>query len=286
MIFNRPITHIIEERTSWRTFANKLLENNLKLQIKNFLNLKEYKSPFGNEGCRFELIGTPDFDPSEEYKIGTYGMIKGAQEFIVGATKKSDFDKENYGYLLEIIILYATDLGLGTCWLGGTFNRTFFSNKIQCKSDEIVPAITPIGYQSDKRRLKEKVIRSIVKAKQRLPWEELFFRDDFNTPLNRYQAGLYERPLEMVRIGPSAGNKQPWRILNESNQNVYHFYVKYSDSKKLIGYNNFVRLDIGIAVCHFDLTVKELGLKGKWEFLNPNISTPEELKYTISWIGE
>jgi len=28
---------------------------------------------------------------------------------------------ENFGYRMELIVLHATDLELGTCWLGGTF---------------------------------------------------------------------------------------------------------------------------------------------------------------------
>jgi len=88
----------------------------------------------------------------------------------------------------------------------------------------------------------------------------------------------------MVRIGPSASNKQPWRILKEEEQNTYHFYIKYSEDKKLSAYNQFVRLDIGIAVNHFDLTAKELKLGGEWKFLEPNLQSPKNLKYVISWI--
>jgi hypothetical protein len=51
-------------------------------------------------------------------------------------------------------------------------------------------------------------------------------------------------------------------------------------------YNTFVNIDIGIAICHFDLTAKEAGIKGTWEFLSPDNSAPQELKYIISWIGQ
>lgn len=40
--------------------------------------------------------------------------------------------------------------------------------------------------------------------------------------------------------------------------------------------------DIGIAKCHFELTAKELGLKGKWENQN-NISLPNEWEYMTTW---
>ena len=50
-------------------------------------------------------------------------------------------------------------------------------------------------------------------------------------------------------------------------------------------YNVFKRLDIGIAVSHFDLVAKELGIQGEWTFEQPNISKDEGLEYVISWIG-
>ena len=46
------------------------------------------------------------------------------------------------------------------------------------------------------------------------------------------------------------------------------------------------RLDMGIAMCHFELTAQELGLEGKWIIAEPGIRTPGELTvYTASWIS-
>ena len=89
----------------------------------------------------------------------------------------------------------------------------------------------------------------------------------------------------MLDIGPSAGNKQPWRILKVRDQDVYHFYLNYSEDKKISAYSQFVRLDMGIAVCHFDLSAKELVIQGEWKIVDPHHITPKNLKYVISWIG-
>ncbi|MBY9011417.1 MAG: nitroreductase family protein [Candidatus Lokiarchaeota archaeon] len=285
MQFSKSVIEIIKERTSWRTFLNKAIDSNVRQDLEHILELNNFESPFKSQGGnpRFQLISIPDFNPEENIKIGTYGFIKGAQEFIAGATDKAEYDLENYGYIFEAIILAVTDLNLGTCWLGGTFSRSQFSKFVQLKNGEKIPAISPVGYPTT-RRLKEKVIRSIAKAKLRKPWEQIFFYGDFNSQIEQDELGKYKTILEMVRIGPSAGNKQPWIILKEKEQNIFHFFVKYSDDKKVSAYNQFVRLDIGIAVCHFDLTAKELGMKGKWEFNEPTIDRPKELKYIVSWI--
>ncbi|MBY9008537.1 MAG: nitroreductase [Candidatus Lokiarchaeota archaeon] len=288
MQYSKSVIEIIKERSSWRSYTNQLLEDDTKKKINQILTIKDFKSPFSDlvGKSRFELIGVPEFAPDEKKKIGTYGLIKGAQEFIVGAIEKSDYYKENYGYIFESIILAATDLNLGTCWLGGTFNRSLFSTKINCQKNELVPAITPIGYTPEIRRKKEKVIRAFIKADSRFPWSKIFFENTFSTALFPETTGRYETLLEMVRLAPSAGNKQPWRVLKEKDSDIFHFYVKFSQDLKQKVYNTFVNIDIGIAICHFDLTAKEVGMKGRWEFLEQKLEQPKELKYIISWIGE
>ena len=77
----------------------------------------------------------------------------------------------------------------------------------------------------------------------------------------------------MVRLAPSASNKQEWRVL--LLEKVMHFYKKPSLM--------FDSIDIGIALCHFELSCKELGIEGKFEILKyfPN---NDKIKYVISWI--
>jgi len=283
MKFSKSIVELIKERTSRRTYDSNLLEEGAKKSMSKFLKFDDIKSPFREEAgkCRFELVAVPEFDPKEKRKLGTYGLIKGAQEFIVGAVERSPYAKEHFGFLMEYLIFAATDMGLGTCWLGGTFNRGLFGSKINVKPEEIVPAITPIGTYPEKRRLKERVVRKVVKADQRLPWNQLFFKGDWDTPLNQDAIGQYATLLEMVRLGPSAGNKQSWRILKESNREIYHFYHLEFEGN----YRPFPPLDIGIVVCHWDLTAEELGVVGKWVFNQPEMIS-RGLTYTITWMGE
>ena len=278
---------IILERTSNRTYSGQPLEKDLRKKVLNILENLDYESPFSDftRKARFELVSVPEFDPNEKKKLGTYGLIKGAQDFVVGAIEKSEFAREHYGYLMELIILAATDIGLGTCWIGGFFNRGLFSAKINRTSDEIVPAITPIGITAQ-RTVREKLIRSFAKANKRLPWEQLFFEGNFTNPLTKEKAGEYSKLIEMIQIGPSAGNKQPWRIIKALNKHIFHFYTTNPKDGRFLRYSNFRPLDIGIAVNHFDLSAKELGIKGKWIFKNPQIPGTEDLLYKLTWNGE
>lgn len=282
--FQKPIQEIIRERTSWRTFTSDELSEIDRKEIERILNLTIEANPFGGKN-RFKLFDIPDMSVADsKQQYGTYGFIQGARSFVLGACETGENDYESFGYAMELIILKLTELGLGTCWLGGTFTRTSFSEAMQLNNNEMLPAITPVGYIKN-RRIKERVIRLALQAKKRKPWDRLFFKSDFSTPLNGDDIGEYATVLEMVRLAPSARNRQPWRIIHDGNRSVFHFYRAIADSNLTSGYNLYHRMDLGIAVAHFDLMVKELNLRGKWNIEEPltSQSAPDLLKYVISW---
>jgi len=89
----------------------------------------------------------------------------------------------------------------------------------------------------------------------------------------------------MVRLAPSASNKQPWRIVLSEDKNTCHFYLEptpnYSGNK--MGFE-MQRIDMGIAMCHFELACKELKLSGKWKVNDPKIDLlNEQTEYIVSW---
>jgi len=284
-INSKSIIEIIKSRTSCRTFNSNLLNEEDKKIITDILKNINLTSPFNElkQNCRFEIVELENKRADEKKKLGTYGFIKGAHQFIVGITQKSKYIKEEFGYIFEKLILDFTEQGFGTCWLGGTFNRTNYAKSVNLQENERILCISPIGIPSDSRRLSDKLIRRAIKAKKRKKWEILFFEDNFSNHLTEISADKYSIPLEMVRLAPSAGNKQPWRILKEKDNNIFHFYWVIG---KNINYNKLHKVDIGIAVCHFNLTTKELGLKGNWKINQESPFNFDKFKYVITWNGE
>ncbi len=286
MEFSRSVIDIIKMRSSWRAYKAQPIEPEKLAKLRE--SMKSLSTgPFGGR-ARFELIECPNIDPTEAKKLGTYGIVKGARYFIVGAKTPSPMDLEDFGYLFEEIILLATDLGLGTVWLGGTFKRTDFANQAHVTGNESVPAISPVGYVTDKRRWVDSIMRWSIKATTRKPWEQLFFMGNFNTPLAPTSVEPFNIPLEMVRLGPSAGNGQPWRVVKDQDAHNYHFYIqRTSKSHELKSLPQFTRIDCGIAMCHFDLSTKQLKLPGKWVVQDPHIGPfPLNTKYVASWVHE
>jgi hypothetical protein len=285
--FNRPASEVIRTRFSCRTYLDIPLEESKREQIQRFIDSLP-SGPFGSRP-RFLLVAASEQDHSSLRGLGTYGFIRGANAFVIGAARPQGKWLEDFGYQMEYIILYLTSLGLGTCWLGGSFTRSSFSQKISLRDDEHIPAVTATGEYVDTADTRRNLIRRFAKGERRLPWEKLFFDRDFDHPLSESEAGSDKLALEMVRLAPSASNKQPWRVVRDGD--VIHFYLQrtpgYRDSllKKVLGIFDLQRVDMGIAMCHFDLTMKELGARGNWVVEEPSIIKLDNLmEYTTSWV--
>jgi hypothetical protein len=46
------------------------------------------------------------------------------------------------------------------------------------------------------------------------------------------------------------------------------------------------RVDMGIAMCHFELAIREFNLNGRWMIEEPEIKTAEGTEYIVSWVAE
>jgi hypothetical protein len=277
------ITEIIKKRFSCRTYSERSIEDKVLQEFLTIVN-DIHKGPFGNQP-NFRLIHLTSFTIQEAKKLGTYGIIKNARLFIVGTIKNGHLAMEDYGYCKEEIILKATALGLGTCWLGGTFQSSNFAQAVDLQKDELLPTITPIGYPAGEKSFTERIMRRVAGSDNRKPWSDIFFTGNFSTPLTPKQVGIYAEAMENVRLAPSASNKQPWRILYDAQQNIFHFFIARSFSYKLIGTVSLQDIDLGIAMSHFALTLQELGIKGKWR-VDSTAPKEKSLDYIVSWQSE
>jgi hypothetical protein len=287
-LFSQPITELICKRFSCRSYLDTPLNERMKEQIDRFIDSLP-AGPFGTRP-RFLLVAASEQDTSSLRGLGTYGFIRGASAFVIGAAKPEGMWLEDFGYLMEYIILYLTSLGLGTCWLGGSFTRSSFAKKISLNDAEHIPTVTALGQIAGGDSSRRGLIRRFARGERRLPWESLFFEGDFNHPMNGSVAGADQLSLEMVRLAPSASNKQPWRIVRDGGS--FHFFLQrtpgYRESllKKVLGIFDLQRVDMGIAMCHFDLTMKEQGIPGRWINEKPEIRKLDNLtEYTASWLS-
>jgi nitroreductase len=274
----------MKRRVSVRSYADQPVEQGVKEKIRGLLDAHN-TGPFGNR-VKLALVDLSDMEQAETRHLGTYGFITGARLYVASVVGCGPGTMQDAGYCLEQVIIRITHLGLGTCWLGGTFKRASFAKRLSLSNDEVIPAISPLGYARDKRTVRERVLRRFVGADQRKPWAVLFFEGAMDRPLPREAAGEYATALECLRLAPSASNNQPWRILKSKDANVFHFFLKRTP-----GYAKFLRgldlqlVDMGIAMSHFELAARETGLDGTWKVGESGFGGTEA-EYVISWAGK
>lgn len=278
--FNTSIGDLTKERISVRTYDDKK-----EITRETMAKLNEYieklNGPF-NPKVRFKIIKTKDIINGKS--LGTYGIIKGVDTYIGAVVEKGNMALENLGYEMEELILYATSLGLGTCWMGGTFSKSSFAKVMEVKDNEIFTIISPIGYKSEDRSFIDKLFRR-GQGDRRKEWLEIFFSKDFYTPIDKdADLGYLNEALENLRLAPSAINRQPWRIVVDGEK--VHFFKIGKQSQRTKNYHiDLSAVDMGIAIAHFDLTCKERGVYGEFhkELLKID-GVPKNVEYIISWI--
>lgn len=207
-------------------------------------------------------------------------VIVGTDTYIAGKMRRVPHAEEAFGYTFEKVVLFAESLGVGTTWIAGTMKRDAFEKAMALSDGEVMPCVSPLGYPAKKMSLRESMMRKGIKADDRFAFGEVFFDGAFDKPLTREAAGALVDALEAVRLAPSAVNKQPWRIVLSGNK--AHFYEKRSR-----GYNDgewdIQKIDMGIALCHFEVAAKENGIRTVFDIADPGIAAAEDSVYIASF---
>ena len=126
--FKGNVGEIMQQRYSCRVYQETPIVQGQALQLQKFAgSLKT--GPLGSP-IRFMLVMSTGKESDELKGLGTYGFIKKPAGFIIGVSGEDKYNLEDFGYGMEAIILFATSLGLGTCWLGGTFTRSSFQKRL------------------------------------------------------------------------------------------------------------------------------------------------------------
>ena len=154
--------------------------------------------------------------------IAHYGRLRNVRNYIALVGKKDGSLEEKCGYYGEKIVLKATQLGLDTCWVGGTYRK---GKAVASVGDgEKLALVISIGYgESHGSPRKTKSVEQLGRA-------------DGPTP------DWFRRGLEAAQLAPTAINQQRFRFELQGNR------VR---AVALPGF--FSKVDLGIAKVHFEI---------------------------------
>ncbi len=265
---------IIRNRRSVRNYTGEEIKSDDLKNIDEYINNKDNMIGINGNEIKVHIVKTVGDDSS---RIGTYGVIKNAPNYIVVVCENTKEAMVDCGYVIEKLVLFLESMDIGSCWLGGTYKKS--QVKVDVKGGEIIPIILPMGYKLNKKTFIESAIRKLAKSNSRLDFDQLFFSKDFKGKIEDVET---KKILESVRLAPSASNKQPWRVIIDESGNA-HFYIERTPN--YIGAKlpyDIQMIDIGIALSHYSCEMENV----KYEANNPNVDMLSDYsEYVISVIN-
>ena len=224
------IFQYIPQRKTVRKYKDSLLDEEILQKIRDFIEQLTPLCPEIKTECR--LVG------KEEVK----GILAiRAPHYLMIYSENKPMYLENCGFMYQQANLFLSGLGLGGGWVG-LAKPASASNK---------------GL--------EFVIFQTCGQPAESPHRTL--ADFSRKPIEKIANGEDPR-LESARLAPSALNSQPWYFLC-SDGDVHVYRQKIGALKKTFGMETFNRIDIGIALCHFWLAGKHLGMDFSFDWENP-----------------
>ena len=265
----RNNTEIIKNRRSVRSFDGREIAPEALEELKKYAESAE--NPYGIP-VEFRYLD------AKEHGL-TSPVVVGSEFYAAGKIPMEKYFSAAFGYSFELFVLKAWELGIGTVWMGGTKNRDAFEKAMEVQDGWVMPCSTPLGYAAEKMSVREKMMRTGINADKRDDFDELFFENDLKTPLSAEKAGALANALELVRLAPSAVNKQPWRVIFCGD--AVHFYLKRSKGFMYDEKLDMQMIDMGIALCHFELGAKEAGVNVQFEISDPELTS--DMEYVASY---
>lgn len=171
----------------------------------------------------------------------SYGMFKNVRSIVLLKGPRDDVNlKEKVGYYGEQLVLDLTDLFLGTCWVGVTFDKSKVDNI--GREEELICVLT-VGVVPPDKTFREKLLGTAMHRKVKSILER--FTGDEPVPA-WFMAGM-----EAVVKAPSSSNSQKAVFRYGQGQVSAHIVDDYS----------FALVDLGIAKRHFAM---EAGGRFDW----------------------
>jgi nitroreductase len=244
----------IHHRFSVRSYADRAVDPAL---LERLLGFAEKADHLTDVPPRVNLItGVDAVRQVLTFMIGSYGLVYNAPHLLVGVLpKESESARVGLGYVLEQVVLEATRLRLGTCWITGNYNAKQAGDAVKMEPEEVAAAVCALGYPTEKGlgRLHTRVIRRLAGGHRRKPLSDIVFSRHWGEPWSPHGADpTLVTILKHARLAPSAHNGQPWRFVVGADQ-IALATVKPSF------------IDAGIVMSHVKLASTAAERPGQWE---------------------
>jgi len=169
---------VIKLRTSVRDYSNKAVEDN---KITYILECARFAPTWMNkQSVRFILIKNKETISliaktsliNRWLKTAPVLIIACADPILSTTRNNLEYYMVDVSIALEHLILAATDIGLGTCWVN-EFNEKEVKELLEIPKRIRVVALTPLGYPVGTKGIAETITASLFKRKKRKTLDEV-----------------------------------------------------------------------------------------------------------------
>ncbi len=281
---NLDIFDLMRERRSCRSFQTKKLTEAHNAELMNSVQANTVEVQTSESVIRFEYISAPL----------TVWPVVNATEFIVAIAPK-EYDRNaviNIGRNLQRIIMDATRMGLGTCWIGPGADQLSIiqelGNLFDSDKDHII-CLCAVGYKSNYIPLFLRIFNN--QMNRRLPLSELFYADsDLKQPLNltKKPYSLLARNYEICQWAPSSFNGQTTRASantdDDGNLRRFDFYTTTAS-------RYYTPISVGVWCANWELGCEAQDIKGHFSVLTAEVRLKKNEvehnklpNYNLSWV--
>ncbi len=244
----------IQQRASARSYGDRPVETAL---LERLLDLSKTAAHLTTTPPRIALVnGVLQTRRVLTYMVGSYGLVQNPPHLLVGILpEESGAARLDLGYVLEQVVLEATRLGLGTCWITGSYDAQQAGNTVGLAAGEVAAAVCALGYPAQDRwgRFHSRTVRRLARGHRRKPLTDIVFAGRWGEPWTLDgTVPMLTAALDHARLAPSASNRQPWRFIVRPD-NV------------TLALTRPAPIDGGIVMAHLALASAALGLEGAWQ---------------------
>ncbi|MFN2195853.1 MAG: nitroreductase family protein [Anaerolineales bacterium] len=292
---NLGMFDLIRLRRSCRSFQTRKLTAADYNELITSVRLHCAEPTIGTAPIRFEYVSAPL----------TVWPVVNATEFLV-AIAPSKYDRLaviDVGRTLEKIVIDATRMGLGTCWIGpGADHASIIRDlgaRFNPEQDHII-CVCAVGYRSSFWPILVRLIQ--IQFHRRKPLAELFFADaHFQQPLNVDAAPFnrFERCYEVCQWSPSSYNGQTTRCAavmapngdqaGQDDEGQPH--LERFDFYTATASRYYAPVAVGIWCAHWELGCEKLGIPGHFAVLpaeerglKAEDAVQQLPRYDVSWV--
>lgn len=212
----------MRQRHAVRAYTEKKIDSDLAARLES-----EIESLNTLTGLSFQVR----FDDSQAFEniMARYGAFSKVNNYIALVGKKTDKAARLCGYYGEKLVLLLQQLGLNTCWVGGSYRKR--KVKVKVGLSEKLYLVIAFGYGDEEGRSHR------IKGLEEVCEVE-----------NEEMPAWFLEAMNAVQLAPSAMNQQRYLFTLRGNTVLAHAH------KGL-----YTQIDLGIAQYHFEVGAAAAG---------------------------